>query len=342
MKGSKLLLLILCALNIAIVTSCKNVHSSKIHMEGIVDSLNGVEVRITNIDFSIIYDSTVVRNNQFKFNTTLPSAGFYMIDFISPTPSFHGMKWMHPSKVYMENNAKYTLFATGPFEILEEFYRIKSTSYDEKKLEEYRYLWNKKRRNIDSIAKVFNKKLDYYLSKGDDKRYRDYNDSLLNLDDIKRNSNISTMREFIKTNNNTIITPYFISEMEDYSENYALYKKVLDNLTAEVKNTKYFEEASNMLAAFEKIRIGKEVPAIVGSDRFGNPFKYNFSKYNYTLIDFWASYCNPCREDFIQMKTLYNNYKNKGFSIISVSIDDKKDKWLKALSQENLPWYAPN
>ena len=62
MKGSKLLLLILCALNIAIVTSCKNVHSSKIHMEGIVDSLNGVEVRITNIDFSIIYDSTVVRN----------------------------------------------------------------------------------------------------------------------------------------------------------------------------------------------------------------------------------------------------------------------------------------
>jgi thiol-disulfide isomerase/thioredoxin len=342
MKYSNTALLIYFMLNLIIITSCNRSNNNtmaKIHLEGLVDSINDTKVRITNTDFSIAYDSTIVKNNKFKFNTTLPSSGFYVLDFVSPTASFHGMKWSHPCHIYIENNAKYTIYASGPFEILEEFYRIQSSSYDEQKLEQYRALWNKKRKNIDSVSKVFSKKIDYYLSTGDDKRYRDYNDSLLNIDNIRRNSNISAMREFIKANNNTIVTPYFISQMVDYSENYSLYKEVLDHLRPRIKSTKYFEQASDMLLAFEKIRIGKEVPVIAGSDKSGTAYKYSFSKNKYTLIDFWASYCYPCRQDFTQLKSIYGKYKSMGFSIVSVSIDNDKDWWLKASSEEKLPWY---
>lgn len=127
--------------------------------------------------------------------------------------------------------------------------------------------------------------------------------------------------------------------MSDFSSNYNLYKNTLDGLTPEVKNTKYFEQASNLLKAVEKIRIGKEVPAIAGRDKFGKPFNNKFSKFKYTLIDFWASYCYPCREEFPELKTIFNKYKDKGFSVVSVSIDRKKDWWLYASLKDSLPWY---
>lgn len=58
----------------------------------------------------------------------------------------------------------------------------------------------------------------------------------------------------------------------------------------------------------------------------------------YILIDFWASWCNPCRKEIPNLKKLYAQYAEKGFSIISISIDKNKADWEKALKEENLPW----
>ena len=58
----------------------------------------------------------------------------------------------------------------------------------------------------------------------------------------------------------------------------------------------------------------------------------------YILIDFWASWCNPCRKEIPNLKKLYAEYADKGFQIISISIDKKKADWEKALKEEQLPW----
>lgn len=63
-----------------------------------------------------------------------------------------------------------------------------------------------------------------------------------------------------------------------------------------------------------------------------------FSKTKYTLIDFWASWCGPCREQMQLFKELYKKLDTTLFNIVSVSIDDAKKKWLTALKQEQLPW----
>jgi len=58
----------------------------------------------------------------------------------------------------------------------------------------------------------------------------------------------------------------------------------------------------------------------------------------YTLIDFWASWCGPCRKEIPNLKKLYEKYSSKGFEIISISIDKKEADWEKALKEENLTW----
>ena len=56
------------------------------------------------------------------------------------------------------------------------------------------------------------------------------------------------------------------------------------------------------------------------------------------LVDFWASWCNPCRAEMPNVKKVYKKYHEKGLEIIGVSIDPKPQDWLKALQDENLPW----
>lgn len=58
----------------------------------------------------------------------------------------------------------------------------------------------------------------------------------------------------------------------------------------------------------------------------------------YILIDFWASWCRPCRKEIPNLKKLYSQYSDKGFSIVSISLDKKKADWLKAVDEEQMPW----
>jgi thiol-disulfide isomerase/thioredoxin len=59
---------------------------------------------------------------------------------------------------------------------------------------------------------------------------------------------------------------------------------------------------------------------------------------NYLLIDFWASWCAPCREENPNLVALYNKYHGKGFNIFGVSFDSNRDRWLKAIADDSLTW----
>lgn len=87
-------------------------------------------------------------------------------------------------------------------------------------------------------------------------------------------------------------------------------------------------------------QIGAKVPVFTVKGTDGNPITLPelCKDKKYVLIDFWASWCNPCRKEIPNLKKLYAAYSGKGFQIISLSIDKKEEEWTKALKEENLQW----
>ena len=85
---------------------------------------------------------------------------------------------------------------------------------------------------------------------------------------------------------------------------------------------------------------GTKVPEFTVKDRNGNDITLSNLRQGkkYLLIDFWASWCNPCRKEIPNLKKLYAQYSEKGFEIVSISIDKKKEDWEKALKEEQLAW----
>lgn len=84
--------------------------------------------------------------------------------------------------------------------------------------------------------------------------------------------------------------------------------------------------------------LNKEAPEISLPNPDGEEMKLSSLRGNYVLIDFWASWCQPCRIENPNVVRLYNKYKDKNFEIFSVSLDDNKEQWVKAIQADGLVW----
>jgi peroxiredoxin len=86
------------------------------------------------------------------------------------------------------------------------------------------------------------------------------------------------------------------------------------------------------------VGIGKQAPEISLNNADGVNFKLSSLKGKYVLIDFWASWCTPCRYESPNLVKAYEKYKNRNFEILSVSLDQNKDAWLRAIKQDHFTW----
>ena len=127
-------------------------------------------------------------------------------------------------------------------------------------------------------------------------------------------------------------------------------EKYLDFMIKEVNNIVRkepdFQDAlayKNILADYyeslSKTKIGNHMPDFEYLTNEGNPMKFSTLKGNYVIIDFWASWCGPCRKSMPKLQNLSQQYNAKGLDILSSSIDTDDKEWKKAVEEEARPWH---
>lgn len=119
---------------------------------------------------------------------------------------------------------------------------------------------------------------------------------------------------------------------------YEDVKPLYDGLDASVQQTAVGKQLAGRLAVLKRSVIGEQMLNFTQNDTEGNPVHFADFKGQYVLVDFWASWCGPCRAENPNVLAAYNKYKDKNFTVIGVSLDDKGERWKKAIEEDGMPW----
>lgn len=117
-------------------------------------------------------------------------------------------------------------------------------------------------------------------------------------------------------------------------------KKIYNGLSSELKNTRHGKVIKQKLDAHEAVEVGKVAPDFSANTPEGKTVSLKQASGKVTVIDFWASWCEPCRKENPNVVALYNEFHDKGLNIIGVSLDNEKDneKWKQAIAADKLTW----
>jgi len=142
---------------------------------------------------------------------------------------------------------------------------------------------------------------------------------------------------FISDNPASVVSAY-IAVRNAYVYDLDRLKEIVSGFDASIKESSYVKILSDRIEKLEKTAIGKKAADFTQNDPNGNPISLSDLKGQYVLIDFWASWCSPCRAENPNVVNAYNKYHDKGFTILGVSLDQDKAKWLRAIEDDGLVW----
>jgi len=289
-----------------------------------------IKVKLTNSNRQTIYleeltstavlvkDTVIIdKNGEFTFTGQIPEIGFYRLrldqnNFINIVLDKH-------DNIQITADAK-NLYYT---------YKIKSSENNQLlyQLNDYLKKFNFK---IDSLRRLlqsmqFSPKIDS-VNKALTAKY--------NLTVLGKTNFI---RNFIDNNFNSFVVLAAIEQL-DPNNDFSYYVKVDKALYTEYPNSIHVKSFHTKVSQLAQLASGTKAPDITLNDPGDVPISLSSFRGKVVLIDFWASWCRPCRIENPNVVRMYNKYRDKGFEIYGVSLDRNKTAWVKAINDDGLEW----
>ena len=301
-------------------------------LEGKLGSLNTPAILYLqyNNEGKNVKDSGVLRNGYFKFSGKIKEPGqSLMILYHNGTNSNELNRdvsriWLEPGHIKMisTDSLRKAVITGSKLNADQKALNVALKSNTDKTIQFYRengYLSADKNQSAEFINEYHKK-----------------------LDELRKEKKVIELK-FIQSHPNSLISLVVLST--DYSvtnghgnPDVSVVEPLFNSLTAHVKNSSMGSNYRDNIAKWKEVGVGSIAPDFMQYDTAGKPVKLSDYKGKYILVDFWASWCHPCREENPNLVKLYNQYAEKNFTILSVSLDDMKLPWLKAIKEDRLPW----
>src|SRR5260221_8602754 len=150
----------------------------------------------------------------------------------------------------------------------------------------------------------------------------------------------AVLKMFIIANPDSYISLLALSSVGGPSPDPAELESLYDSLSPRLKDMETAKVLKNSINALKINAVGAMAPDFTQTDVNGTPVKLSSFRGKYVLIDFWASWCGPCRQENPNVVKAYKKYKDKNFTIIGVSLDraESKSNWIDAIKSDGLNW----
>lgn len=306
-----------------------------------------VYLKYADIPSKTILDSTVIRNGEFAFSGTTATPRFYSLVFKNEEPGNRVMQDhvinlfavnkdnIHITAAYDSLKKEIDLYSGGGTSLAA---AVSGSASNDLFLQYYRQ------------KSAFDEETDQYFDgyiaylnpgKGKEKGPRETGMDLCRKMDVVEKKRKAFMTDFVLRNKPSEVLAFIALQA---AEQRSIDTKGIDRLMQHFAGTA--EKGMLTQHFLQKAELNKQ--AAVGSmvmdftlqDTTGaqHRLKDYIGKGKYVLFEFWASWCGPCRADIPHLREVYALYNKKGFEIVSISLDDDKEKWFKAMREEKMKW----
>jgi peroxiredoxin len=146
-----------------------------------------------------------------------------------------------------------------------------------------------------------------------------------------------TMHNWIIANPNSVYAAHLL-DFKSMSWGKETTSALYNKLSRDMKASQYGQKIKNFIELHQDILVGGKLADFEQANTEGKMIKLSQIKGKYILLDFWASNCGPCIVDNRELVKTYARFKDKGFAVLGVSLDDNKEVWLKKIAQEGYTW----